>query len=67
MVYAGPVLSHYEFEMPASTRKSDRDGGKIFGRKSPRLGLNGPPENLATNSILLRRKLTFTKSSRNHP
>jgi hypothetical protein len=25
MVYAGPVLSHYEFEMPASTRKSDRE------------------------------------------
>jgi hypothetical protein len=25
MVYAGPVLSHYEFDMPASTRKSDRE------------------------------------------
>jgi hypothetical protein len=23
MVYAGPVLSHYEFEMPAATRMSD--------------------------------------------
>jgi hypothetical protein len=25
MVYAGPVLSHYEFEMPGVTRKSDRE------------------------------------------
>jgi hypothetical protein len=23
MVYAGPVLSHYEFEMPGVARKSD--------------------------------------------
>jgi hypothetical protein len=25
MVYAGPVLSHYEFEMPEMTRKSDSE------------------------------------------
>jgi len=25
MVYAGPVMSHYEFEMPGSTRLSDAD------------------------------------------
>ena len=25
MVYAGPVLSHYEFEMPGTTRMSDAD------------------------------------------
>ena len=25
MVYAGPVLSHYEFEMPGVTRKSDSE------------------------------------------
>jgi hypothetical protein len=25
MVYAGPVLSHYEFEMPGLTRRSDSE------------------------------------------
>lgn len=25
MVYAGPVLSHHEFEMPGVTRKSDSE------------------------------------------
>jgi hypothetical protein len=25
MVYAGPVLSHYEFEMPGTTRMTDAD------------------------------------------
>jgi hypothetical protein len=31
MVYAGPVLSHYEFEMPRVTRKSDSEWRKEIG------------------------------------
>jgi hypothetical protein len=27
-MYAGPVLSHYEFEMPETTRKSDSEWRK---------------------------------------
>ena len=32
MVYAGPVLSHYEFEMPGVTRKSDSEWGEDLQR-----------------------------------
>jgi hypothetical protein len=31
MLYAGPVLSHYEFEMPGVTRKSDSEWRKELG------------------------------------
>jgi Protein of unknown function (DUF3160) len=38
VVYAGPVLSHYEFEMPGVTRKSDSEWRKdiIEGKLPPR-------------------------------
>jgi hypothetical protein len=38
MVYAGPVLSHYEFEMPGVTRKSDSEWREDLrqGRRPPR-------------------------------
>jgi hypothetical protein len=38
MVYAGPVFSHYEFEMPGVTRKSDSEWRKDIkeGRLAPR-------------------------------
>src|SRR5215471_15160075 len=38
VVYAGPVLSHYEFEMPGVTRKSDSEWRKDIqaGRLPPR-------------------------------
>jgi hypothetical protein len=38
MVYAGPVLSHYEFEMTGTVRKSDSEWGKDLseGRAPPR-------------------------------
>lgn len=38
MVYAGPTLSHYEFEMPGTTRKSDSEWRKDIreGRLAPR-------------------------------
>jgi hypothetical protein len=38
MVYAGPVLSHYEFEMPETTRKSDSEWRKEVnaGKLPPR-------------------------------
>jgi len=38
MVYAGPVLSHYEFEMPGLTRKSDSEWRKDIkaGKIPPR-------------------------------
>src|SRR5262249_19776192 len=38
MLYAGPVLSHYEFEMPGVTRKSDSEWRKEVGdsRTPPR-------------------------------
>jgi hypothetical protein len=38
MVYAGPVFSHYEFEMPGVTRKSDSEWRKDIkeGRLPPR-------------------------------
>jgi hypothetical protein len=38
MVYAGPVFSHYEFEMPGVTRKSDSEWRKDLkeGRLPPR-------------------------------
>jgi hypothetical protein len=38
MVYAGPVLSHYEFEMPGVTRKSDSEWQKDInqGKLPPR-------------------------------
>jgi hypothetical protein len=38
MAYAGPVLSHYEFEMPGVTRKSDSEWGNDLGqgRRPPR-------------------------------
>lgn len=38
MVYAGPVLSHYEFEMPGLTRKSDSEWRKDIreGKLPPR-------------------------------
>jgi hypothetical protein len=38
MVYAGPVLSHYEFEMPQVGRKSDSEWKKDLreGRTPPR-------------------------------
>ena len=37
-VYAGPTLSHYEFEMPGTTRKSDAEWkvGLIEGKAPPR-------------------------------
>jgi hypothetical protein len=36
MIYAGPVLSHYEFEMPGVTRKSDSEWRKdLKGGKTP--------------------------------
>jgi hypothetical protein len=37
MVYAGPVLSHYEFEMPMNTRLSDDEWKAEMraGRKQP--------------------------------
>jgi len=36
MVFAGPVLSHYEFEMPGVTRKSDSEWKKqLIGGKTP--------------------------------
>ena len=39
MVYAGPVLSHYEFEMPGIVRKPDSEWRKDLGagRLPPRL------------------------------
>jgi hypothetical protein len=38
MVYAGPVLSHYEFEMPGMTRKADSEWRKQLndGKQPPR-------------------------------
>ncbi|MFO0964519.1 MAG: DUF3160 domain-containing protein [Gemmataceae bacterium] len=33
MVYAGPVLSHYEFEMPGVTRKADSEWKKRPARR----------------------------------
>ena len=38
MVYLGPVLSHYEFEMPWLSRKSDSEWKKDLrdGRVPPR-------------------------------
>jgi hypothetical protein len=38
MVYAGPVLSHYEFEVPGVKRKSDAEWGADLrgGRRPPR-------------------------------
>jgi hypothetical protein len=38
MVYAGPVLSHYDFEMPGVSRKSDNEWKNDLraGRKPPR-------------------------------
>jgi hypothetical protein len=38
MVYAGPVASHYEFEMPQVTRKSDREWRQDLrtGKRPPR-------------------------------
>lgn len=36
MVYAGPVLSHYELEMPGVSRKSDADWRKdLKARRAP--------------------------------
>jgi hypothetical protein len=36
MVYAGPVLSHYEFEMPGTTRKSDSEWKEdVYSRRLP--------------------------------
>jgi hypothetical protein len=37
MVYAGPVLSHYEFEMQANTRMTDAQwkGNLQSGQKPP--------------------------------
>ena len=38
MAYAGPVLSHYEFEVPGVARKSDAEWGDDLqqGRRPPR-------------------------------
>ena len=38
MVYAGPVFSHFEFEMPGVTRKADSEWRKDLkeGRQPPR-------------------------------
>jgi hypothetical protein len=33
MVYAGPVLSHYEFEMPGVSRKSDSEWQQDFEKE----------------------------------
>ena len=33
LIYAGPVMSHYEFEMPGVTRKSDADWRKDVSEK----------------------------------
>jgi hypothetical protein len=37
MVYAGPVLSHYEFEVPGVNRMNDADwkGKVLAGQKPP--------------------------------
>lgn len=47
MVYAGPVLSHYEFEMPGVSRKSDSDWQEDF------INDNLPPRPDWTNSYLV--------------
>lgn len=47
MVYAGPVLSHYEFEMPGVSRKSDSEW-----RSEIQLG-NFPPRPDCTKSYLI--------------
>jgi hypothetical protein len=40
MIYAGPVLSHYEFEVPGVSRKSDSEwqGELLRGKAPPRPG-----------------------------
>ena len=35
MVYAGPVLSHYEFEMPAYSARPTRSGRRPARRQAP--------------------------------
>jgi hypothetical protein len=48
MDYAGPVLSHYEFEMPSVTRKSDAEWSKDI--REAKL----PPRPEWTRSYLVR-------------
>jgi hypothetical protein len=50
MVYAGPVLSHYEFEMPGVSRKSDSEWQQDIQRG------NLPPRPDWTNSYLVSGK-----------
>src|SRR5262249_46108365 len=47
MVYAGPLLSHYEFEMPGVTRKSDSEWKKELGASK------APPRPEWTRSYLV--------------
>ena len=49
MVYAGPVLSHYEFEMAGVRRKSDSEWGNDLRR-----GMR-PPRPEWTNGYLVPR------------
>src|SRR5262249_43901922 len=55
MVYAGPTLSHYEFEMPHATRKTDSEWRKDLS------GGQAPPRPAWTKSYLVPGKCEATK------
>jgi hypothetical protein len=57
MVYGGPVLSHYEFEMPGVTRKSDAEWEKDIQSDKP------PPRPAWTRDYLVPGKNPLAKPS----
>jgi uncharacterized protein DUF3160 len=61
MVYAGPLLSHYEFEMPGMTRKADSEWRKEINEGKL------PPRPEWTKSYLVPGQNPFAKHYRHTP